>query len=295
MRTLLIFVTAAVGIGLAILPPGAEAQEPVLLRLGGPVGRPVRCRIVVNTFTQGIPIGVSVRDSTLPSSRLTLDLTMTLNAISGDTLSFTAAIDSAHGDSPATPELSPMLSAALAGAPGRTTFRIDSRGAFISEDSASGAAGASTRRIPGAAGPRKGGFVLPIRAVRVGDIWADSSPQRRPVSTPEIASRRLYRLERIEPGGDSGIAVISMAATLTVQLPLGMTDVPSVGIARFDIAAHRVTAFAITEVFSAPTPGGQITTRSETVLTEPGNTPLVAPRLDVSSPTAPSSRPPDGP
>jgi hypothetical protein len=278
----------------------ALAQEAVLLSLGGPTGRPIRSRIVVSTFVRGIPMGMSVADTTLPSTRLTMYYTRTLDGISGDTLSFTVVIDSARAESPASPELNAMLESAVAAARGRTTFRVDARGGFLwadSSDAAGGegapAGGAGARRLAGAAGPREGGFVLPMRAVRVGDTWADSSPLLRQMSGPEIRSRRLYRLERIEPRGDSGTAVITMTATLTVQMSTGMMDVPSAGIARFDIAAHRVTAFSITTVFSAPAPGGQITTRSETVLNELGDSALTPPLLRRAiPPAAPAPAPP---
>ena len=278
MRTSFLFAMATVAVGATFSSPRAEAQQPVLLRLGGDTGHPIRSRIVVTTFTRGFSAGHAVPD-TLPSTRLTLYVTQILDRLSGDTASFTAVIDSVHGETPDTPGLSAGIDSVAQGGRGRFAFAADSRGGVISTDSPGEPvnAGTAARRLVGAAGPREGGFVLPVRPVRVGDTWADSTPMRRARAGQEIRTRRLFRLERLEAGGDSGIAVISMGATLTVQEPSGIAEVPSTGIARFDIAAHRVTAFAITTVFSEPTPAGPRTTRSETVRYELGETALPPP------------------
>jgi len=283
---------------LALAATPALAQAPVLLRLGGPTGRPVQTRIVVSTYISGAPLGLSPADTTLPTTRFTIIATRTLERVSGDTLSFSASIDSAHAESPASPQLDAMLASALVGATGRTTYQLDSRGGLLSADTAApgtsqGAIGA--RRLVGASAPSTGGFLLPPDAVRIGQTWVDSSPPGPTTSASAIASRRRFRLERIEPGGDSGIAVISMEATLTAQLPSGMTDVPSAGIARFDIAAHRLRALAITTVFTAPTQAGQMTTRSETVMNETGDSALTPPLLRPAAPSAAPAPPPAQP
>lgn len=275
----------------------AGAQQAVLLRLGGRVGETVHSRVVMNTFMRGGPMAAMAGDTSLPTMRATMFLTNTLRTIAGDTLLFAGAVDSVQIESPGMPGLASMLQGTAATARRRLTVRVDVRGRVLAVDTSgsatpAGTTGSGTAGFLGSSSPNGAGFAFPERGIRVGESWADSATVVSQQLGGEIRSRHVLRLERVEPRGDSGTAIITMTGTVTAPLPTGMLETPFAGIAAFDIAAHRMRAFSLTSVSRMDSRMGEIYTRVEMAQAEEGDTALTLPRIvepvRVATPGAPA-------
>ncbi len=283
----------------------ARAQEPVLLRLGGVIGRPIQSRMVVAMYLRGGPFAAMGADTTVPTMRQLMFATQTLDSVKGDTLSFTAVIDSARAESPAMPSLSAMMESALAAAPKRSTVRMDSRGRLLALDApgvggfgaAAGGPLGGSRGGFGSGGP---GYALPEQPVRVGDTWSTTTNLTGLPGDAATSGSMQYRLERIEPRGGAGTAVISMSGDVWMSFAGTQAEMPTSGILRFDIAAGRVTAMSATVAYLASGPMGDMTGRIELTHAELGDSAPPPPVLRLPAaaplprPTVPPSSPPPG-
>ena len=283
----------------------AGAQEPVLLRLGGVIGQPIQSRMVMAMYLRGGPFDATGADTTVPTMRRVMFVTQTLDSVKGDTLSFTAVIDSARAESPAMPSLSATMESAMATVPKRSTGRMDSRGRLLAFDApglgGSGAAAGVSLGRPGAGfGPGGPGYSFPEHPVRVGDTWTATTNLTGLPGDAATSGSIQYRLERIEPRGGAGTAVISMHGDVWMSAAGIQAEMPSSGILRFDIAAGRVTAMSATTAYIASSPMGEMRGRIEVVQAEPGDSvpPPPVPRLPAPvpppQPTPPPGSPPPG-
>lgn len=275
----------------------ASAQEAVLLRLGGTIGQPVHSRTVTATYMRGGPFEAMGADTSVPTMRLVMYVTQTLDSVRGDTLSFAAVIDSSHAESPAMPQLSVMMESAMATAPKRSTVRMDSRGRVLAVALAgSGDTGAAAGLSLGGPGSGVGfngtGYTLPEQPVRVGDTWSATTDVTGLPGGAVASGNMMFRLERIEPRGGAGTAVISMSGTTSVTYAGVQAEMPLAGILRFDMAARRVTAMATTMAYAASSPMGDMTGRVELTQAEPGDSAPPLPPLPAAAPLSRPAAPP---
>jgi hypothetical protein len=266
----------------------AVGQQAVVLRLGGVVGSAVHSRVVLNAFMRGGPTSALGGDATLPTMRLTMNVTQTLESVVGDTLTFSSSVDSVVAESPAMPQAAKTLQASLPELRRSSSVRMDSRGHVLANDSA--AAG----ELPGGFGPSEHAFGFPATAVRVGESWADSLPPLPEAKGTPVRSRRSLSLVRIEPRGDSGTAIITMSGTVAVVAGEEVREVPFAGVMAFDLAAHRVTGLALTTMYEVGSAEGGVSARMELSQTEPGDTALTVPLLRHASGAAAAAEEPVG-
>jgi len=276
----------------------AQAQDAVLLRLGGTVGQRIFSRMEMVTFMRGAAFDAMNVDTALPTMRVIAYVTQTLDSISGDTLWFSSAVDSARAESPASPRMGEILERALAHAQRRFAVRTDSRGRVIEMESDSAPAlvpplDPMPPSTPTGMGPGESGLVFPEHAVRVGESWSDSSLAPGQAGDQARHPRRSYRFDRIEPRGDSGTAVVTFAGSAPAPFGFEAGAVITAGAMRFDIAARRITALAVTSVYSGPSPMGPMTVRTEIRQAEAGEEAPIQPMIRRSASPAPPPRPPE--
>jgi hypothetical protein len=275
----------------------ASAQQAVLLRLGGTIGQPVHSRTVTATYMRGGPFEAMGADTSVPTMRLVIYVTQTLDSVRDDTLSFAAVVDSSHAESPAMPQLSTMMESAMAAAPKRSTVRMDSRGRILAVALAgAGDAGAAAGLSLGGPGSGVGfngtGYTLPEQPVRVGDTWSATTNITGLPAGATANGSLAYRLERIEPVGGAGTAVISMSGTTTMVYAGTQAVMPMTSILRFDIAAGRVTAMATSMAYVTSSPMGDLTGRVELTQAEAGDSAPPLPPLPAAAPLARPAAPP---
>jgi hypothetical protein len=259
---------------LALATTAARAQsaatDPVYLRLGGVPGQSNHYQTTVDVFMRG-PMASS--DSTVPAMRSTRFMTRTVDAISGDTITFVEVVDSARVETPGMPGMGDRMAGQAAMMRGQTvTTRMDSRARLLSIEVANanapdgsgapapggpGAGGAGGQRMPGR--NQRPMFVLPERAVRAGDTWTDSvviagaGPTEGP--TNYLAT---YKLERIEQRGNFRVAVISMAGNMVSNSPNGPQTMTVTGEIAYDITGRRLVHMTMNMTGTMPTPRGDI-------------------------------------
>jgi hypothetical protein len=256
----------------ALAGPAAaqNPSEPVYLRMGGQPGQSNKYQTTIDVFMRG-PMAAS--DSTVPSLRTTRYSTRTVNAVSGDTVTFVDMVDSARMESPAMPGMAERMSGQASAMRGQTvTSRMDARGRLLSvEVTNPNAMDASGAPAPGSPGGGGGGgmrmpgrnqreiFVLPERAVRAGDTWTDSvviagaGPTEGP--TNFLAT---YKLERVEQRGNFRVAVISLAGNMVTNSPTGPQTMSVTGELSFDITGRRLANMTMQMNGTVPTPRGDI-------------------------------------
>ena len=259
---------------LALVSTAARAQnaptEPVYLRMGGVAGQSNHYQTTVDVFMRG-PMASS--DSTVPSMRSTRFMTRTVNAVSGDTVTFVEVVDSARVETPGMPGMGDRMAGQAAAMRGQTvTTRMDSRARLLSIEvtnpNAPDGSGAPAPGGPGgggAGGTRMPGrnqrpmFVLPEHAVRVGDTWTDSvviggaGPTEGP--TNYLAT---YKLERIEQRGNFRVAVVSMAGNMVSNSPNGPQTMLVTGELAYDITGRRLVHMTMNMTGVMPTPRGDV-------------------------------------
>ena len=232
----------------------ACAQETVLLRLGGPVGQSNRYRSVMETFMRSPQMASMMSsDTTLPFMRMTMSMTRVLNARAGDTLIFVEVIDSAAMETPAAPQMSGMMGAVAGQLQGQTTTqRTDSRGRVYSSEVSGGMSAMAGRGGGGRGGAGGGGnqrplYLLPERAVRVGETWTDTmvTPASSPSEGPSTFAA-TFRLERVEQHGASRVAVVSLNGTQTMAGQQGPQTFNVTGEFQLDLTGHRLAGAAMT-------------------------------------------------
>jgi hypothetical protein len=246
----------------------AHAQETVLLRIGGQAGSVNHYLSVMETFVRGGQLAAMMPDTTVPFQRMTTYATRTLTAVSGDTLTFQEVVDSAKAEVPGMPQMAAMAPSMAAALQGRTTItRMDDRARIYSQEVTGGmagmaGAGGQGMGAPGAPGAMGGGgrgtggagrmggsaralFVLPARAVRVGESWADSvqTPGDGGAMTNTVATLTLVRVER---NGGSRIAVVSMNGNQVSQTPMGPQNFSFTSELQIDLTGHRLARMAMT-------------------------------------------------
>jgi hypothetical protein len=278
----------------------APAQEAVLLRLGGAAGQVVHSRMVMTMYMRGGPFDAMGADTTQPTTRLRMFVTQTLDSVSGDTLSFHSVIDSVHAESPAMPQLAAMTERAFAASPTRSTIRMDSRGRFLAMDTGGinvlgAAVGAPLGGAGSGLGPAGPGYILPEHPVRVGESWTATTNVAGLPGGGAVTGHSEYRLERIEPRGSAGTAVILMsgAMSVTAQMSGAMsvtalgtpTEMPIAGIFHLDIAARRMTATAMTMAYATSN-----YFMSNELGTVTGRVEITSAELDDSAPPPPMIR-----
>jgi hypothetical protein len=278
----------------------ASAQEAVLLRIRGTIGQPVHGHMVMATYMRGGPFEAMGADTSVPTMRLVTFMTQTLDSVKGDTLLFQAVIDSAHAESPLMPQLSMMMESAMATTPKRSTIRMDSRGRILAlalgvSGDAGAAASLSFGGTGGAFGSNGAPYTLPEQPVRVGDTWTATTNMTGLPSGATANGSLAYRLERIEPVGSAGTAVISMSGTTSMTFAGTQAEMPMAAILRFDIAAGRVTAMATTMAYAASSPMGDMTGRVELTQAEAGESAPPLPPLPAAAPLPRPASPPAAP
>jgi hypothetical protein len=254
---------------LASLSTAAFAQnnssEPVYLRMGGQVGQSNKYQTTVDVFMRG-PMASS--DTTVPSMRTTRFTTRTVNAVSGDTLTLVEMVDSAKMETPGMPQMAAMMSGQAEAMRGQsTTTRIDNRGRLLSVETGNTMPGAESAPTPaqGGRGMRMPGrnqramFVLPERAVRVGDTWMDSivTAGAGPTDGP-TNFLATYKLERIEQRGNFRVAVVSMAGNMVTNSPNGPQTMTVTGEFSYDITGRRLANMTMNMAGIMPTPRGDV-------------------------------------
>jgi len=262
MRRLSVVVSAL----LTLAATAAHAQESVLLRVGGQPGQVARYRRVIETFVRGGPMaGMASADTTLPMSRITLHATRTLQAVTGDTMTFAETVDSGTFDSPAMPQMAQALGPrTMQPLLGRTTVtKTDARARIFSQvaSSAQGGAGGGGRGAMGGGGggPDRAMLALPAAAVRVGDSWSDSTTVP-PDSAGAGGSTTVatFKLERLEVQGGARIAVISMNGRTMTNAANGPQNFALTGDLQFDVSARRLSQMNMTLTGTASTPQGDV-------------------------------------
>jgi hypothetical protein len=249
----------------------ACAQETVLLRLGGQVGQSSRYRSVMATFMRSPQMAAMMSsDTTLPFMRMTMSMTRVLNARAGDTLTFVEVIDSAAVETPAAPQMSGMMGAVAGQMQGQTTTqRTDSRGRIYSSEVSGGMAamagmGGGGRGGAGGGGNQRPLYLLPERAVRVGETWTDTmvTPAASPGEGPSTFAA-TFRLERVEQHGASRVAVVSLNGTQTMAAQQGPQTFNLTGEFQLDLAGRRLASATLTMRGIVKSRDGEIPVRME--------------------------------
>jgi len=261
---------------LALAATAAGAQEPVLLRIGGQPGRANRYQTVMETFMRGGPMAAMMNpDTNVPFSRMTMQSTRTLTAVTGDTLNFSEVIDSAAMEMPAMPQMAAMMGGVAGMMKGRTTVtRMDNRGRIFSTE-VTGGAMAGMGGGPGGPGGRggRGGmmgggnnnrpapFILPAQPVRPGESWTDSTSFGGNGTDPAVSVRGTFKLERVEQLGGSRVAVVSWNGTMTTTGPMGAQVMNVLGEIHIDLGAQRLASMDMHMSGTVQTPQGEVPMR----------------------------------
>jgi hypothetical protein len=256
---------------LTVVAAAARAQEPILLRISGQAGQFNRYQTVMETFIRGGQMAAMMSpDTTLPFSRMRMFSTRTLMGTSGDTLNFQEVVDSASMETPAMPQMAPMMAGAAAQLRGRTTAtKMDSRGRVFSTEVTGGMAmGGPGGGGPGGRGGRGGmgggrnnatPFILPAQAVRPGDTWSDSTTVTgNGTDQPTVAVQGNFKLDRVDQHPGSRVAVITWTGTMTTTTPQGSQVMNVVGEIDVDMTAHRLAAMNMTMTGTVQSPQGEI-------------------------------------
>jgi len=251
-------------LALAAAPSLAQAQDAVLLRVGGQPGQAIRYQAVIDMYMSGGPMAQMGGDTTQPMTRMTMFQTRTLSAITGDTLTFTEVIDSARSEMPAMPQMAAMAGQMGAMLHGMTTTTRMDRRARIFDVQVSGGPMAAMGGAGGAGGPGGGGmggpgggrrgmmgggggsrnmlFVLPEGRVRPGDSWSDSTKIVGQNGQPNGMFRATFRFERV----DHGLAVVSLNGSADIPTEGQMSTMTTIGEFRLDIAQGRLSGMNMT-------------------------------------------------
>lgn len=276
---------------LALAAAPLPAQEPVLLRLGGTVGRTEHHRVVVTAFVSAAGAGESLGALTRVASYRTL----TLDSVHGDTLTFTVRVDSTRLEGPAEPEVAAMLEAAAARGPSTLTVRMDARGRMLRAASGAGSGAAPLPGSPGGLTDVGPGLLLPAGPVRPGDTWIDTIPLPLPEEAGGPTRMRVEsRLERVDARGTAGTAVVSARARIPLSIGGSQVDIPFAAVYDLDVAERRVTGSAAVSAVRMRTVTGDVTTRSEMSEAGLGTDPPPVPALgepgtvDLTSLAAPA-------
>jgi hypothetical protein len=252
---------------LTLVAAAARAQEPILLRISGEAGQFNRYQTVVETFIRGGQMAAMMSpDTTLPFSRMKMFSTRTLMGTSGDTLNFQEVVDSASMETPAMPQMAPMMAGAAAQLRGRTTAtRMDSRGRVFSTEVTGGEAMGGPGGRGGAMGGGRGGptpFILPAQPVRPGDTWSDSTTVAgNGADQPTVTVQGNFKLDRVDQHPGSRVAVITWAGTMTITTPQGSQVMNVVGETDVDMTARRLAAMNMTMTGTVQTPQGEVPMR----------------------------------
>ena len=233
-------------------------QDPVYLRMGGQPGQTNRYQTVVDVFLRG---PMASTDTTMPSMRTSRFSTRTVNAVSGDTVTFVDVVDSARMESPSMPQMSQMMAGQAAAMTGlRVTTKMDARARLLSVEIADHAA--TPQAGPGGRMPgrhQRPMFVLPERPVRAGDSWTDSVVIAGAGPTEGTTNfLATYTLQRIEQRGNFRVAVISMAGNMVTNSPGGPQTMTVVGEMAYDITGRRLATMTMMMNGIMPTPRGDV-------------------------------------
>jgi hypothetical protein len=243
---------------LTLVAAAARAQEPILLRISGEAGQFNRYQTVVERFIRGGQMAAMMSpDTTLPVSRMKMFSTRTLMGTSGDTLNFQEVVDSASMETPAMPQMAPMMAGAAAQLRGSTTAtRMDSRGRVFSTEVTGGMAMGGGGR----GGPTP--FILPAQPVRPGDTWSDSTTVNgNGVDRPTVTVQGNFKLDRVDQHPGSLVAVITWTGTMTTTTPQGSQVMNAVGEIDVDMTARRLAAMSMTMTGTVQTPQGEVLMR----------------------------------
>lgn len=234
------------GIMLA-LATTAQAQDAVLLRVGGQVGQINKYQSVMNTFFTSPQMMQMGADTSQPMLRITSFSTRTMTSIAGDTLVFAELIDSARGESPAMPQMSAMMGGGAANAMRgqTTTTRMDARGRMFSVETSGGGQAGGRGGMGG--GRQRAMYVLPEAPVRVGQSWTDSTSTPAAGDEPARSMMATFRLERVDNRGATRVAVIAMDGNMVQSTPQGGSQrFTIVGQFQVDLTASRLAQLNMT-------------------------------------------------
>ena len=287
MRRPLLFLA----LSLLVLPlaPGLQAQESVLLRIGGTPGQSARYQNVMEMWMRGGPMAGMGGDTSLPFMRRTAFVTRSVVGVSGDTITVNELTDSAHVETPANPQMAPMMQGA-AGIGMQVTSKMNARGAIYSSENTTGMT-AQQGAAMGANGPPQGPggmsgmpgmggrggrggrggmggmtrnqrtmFLLPEGPVRVGQSWTDtmivvgSEP-----GEPSTTFAATYQLQRIDNSGGKRLAVVTVNGVMTMANPNGNASLMNVtGEFQLDTGARRLQTMAMQMNGNIQSPQGEM-------------------------------------
>jgi hypothetical protein len=223
-------------------------------------------------------------DTNVPFSRMTMQSTRTLTAVTGDTLNFSEVVDSAAMEMPAMPQMAAMMGGVAGMMKGRTTVtKMDNRGRIFSAEVTGGAMagmggpGGGGMGGPGGGPGGRGGrggmmggggnnnrpapFILPAQPVRPGDSWTDSTSFGGGAMDPAVTVRGTFKLERVEQRGGSRVAVVTWNGTMTTTTPQGAQVMNAVGQIGIDLSAQRLASLDMMMSGTVPTPQGDVPMR----------------------------------
>ena len=238
---------------LLALTTAATAQESVLLRVGGQVGQTNRYQTVMNTWVQGGPMASMGGDTSQPMMRITTTTTRTLTAVEGDTLVFTETIDDARSESPAMPQMGAMMGNVANMMRGQvTTTKMDGRARMFSIESSNPnmqGGGPGGPGGPGGRGGMMGGmrnqramYVLPERAIRIGETWSDSTVIPGNGNDGPSSLLATFKLDRVDARGGTRIAVITMDGNMATSSARGPQRMSVTGQFQLDLSAGRLAS-----------------------------------------------------
>ncbi len=267
----------------------AGAQEPagppILLRVGGGVGRPVRSRVLIAMYVRNDALSALGYDSAQPMVRFRMSMTQRVDRV-GDTLAVATDLDSLQAESPALPQLAPMIEAQLETVPRHSVVRMDSLGRILAVDPGGVGGLPGAPALSGGPTPQGSGYVLPAEPVRVGDAWTDSAVVEARAGVVASRSRTEYRLERIEPRGRAGTAVVSLRGSVTTSTGGVEADMPFAGAYRLDIAERQMTGFSVAMAYALDMGTGPMRGRMEITQALEGDTAMTPPPVESPAPTA---------
>lgn len=248
----------------------APAQE-VLLRFTPPVGSVVRYRTVTQTWTAGVS-----RDTTVPTTQLTMYTTRTVTGMDGTARVVTTVVDSTKNEMPGMGAMG-AFAARMARDMMRgmtITQKIDERGRILSSEvtppqGMQAQAAQSSARNTGRVGPS-----LPERAVHPGDTWTDtmvSSSTAGRGQQVETTILLTLKLERVEAQAGTRVALISMNGTVQVDSAggaarRGITSGTMTGEVTVALDTGRVTRTASDFNAVVQTERGTMPMRTKTVM-----------------------------
>jgi len=241
---------------LLVAASAAGAQESITLRISGQPGQTNHYRGVMDTYMRpgGQMASMMSSDTTLPFMRMTTMMTRTLDAVSGDTLTFVEVIDSASMETPAAPQMSGMMGAMASQMRGQTTTqKVSPRYRIYSSEVTGGMAAMAGMGGPGGRGGMAGSrserpfMLLPERPVRVGETWSDTTTTPGSSPTEGVnAYEATFKLERVELAGSSRVAVVSVNGTQVSATPQGPQNFSISGEFHIDLTANRLAMATMT-------------------------------------------------